>query len=199
MDFQQQVCWMFLHLGVLVLFFDCSWCKLGNKCQVLLVTTSILLLTFVILQCISIGRLVQAVWKDHIYSGSLGFPDSSAYSCNVYHSITQWLRLEGTSWGHGVLPTTQAGSPRTDCSGLYPDDFGISPRMETLQPPWATCASTWSPTQQQSSHDVHEESPVFVPVVSGPVTGHHCTGLLPFQYTLPLDFTYTGLIPAGLL
>lgn len=40
----------------------------------------------------------------------------------------------------------------------------MSPRIETLQPLWAACARTWSPRQQKSFHDDHEESPVFVPL-----------------------------------
>jgi len=47
--------------------------------------------------------------------------------------------------------------------------------METPQPLWGTCASAWSPSQQKSVPDVQREPPVFqfVPIASGPATGHH--------------------------
>jgi len=69
-----------VNLGVLVVFFDCSWYKLGNKCLVPLETASILLLTFVILRCISVRRLVLAVLIGQPYSGSPGFLASSVCS-----------------------------------------------------------------------------------------------------------------------
>lgn len=43
----------------------------------------------------------------------------------------------------------------------------ISPKMETPQPPWATCASTWSLSQQKEFYDI-QTGHVFlvVPIVS---------------------------------
>jgi len=34
----------------------------------------------------------------------------------------------------------QAGPSRAGCPGPCPDDFGISPKSETPQSPWVTCA-----------------------------------------------------------
>ena len=69
-------------------------------------------------------------------------------------------------------PSAQTGPPKASCPWSCPDGFWISLRMETPQPPWATYSSPWSPSQQKS---VSWEPPVFhlVPIVPGPVTGHH--------------------------
>ena len=47
--------------------------------------------------------------------------------------------------------------------------------METPQPLWATCASARSLSQGKVFPDVQREPPVLqlVPIVPGPVTGHH--------------------------
>jgi len=55
----------------------------------------------------------------------------------------------GRSWkGLGEVTSSnlpaQAGLPTASCPGLCPEGFGMSPRMETSQPPWATCAGAWS-------------------------------------------------------
>lgn len=65
------------------------------------------------------------------------------------HGISEGLRL--------VLPLKitwsafpQAGPCRASCPGPCPDSFLVSPRMENPSPPWATCASAWSPSQWKS-------------------------------------------------
>ena len=65
--------------------------------------------------------------------------------------------------------------------------FLKSPRMETSEPLWATCASAWSPSQ-------------FLPIASGPVTGHHWKepGSILFAPSLEI-FIYIGKIPLCLL
>lgn len=59
--------------------------------------------------------------------------------------ITEWFR-----WGRDLLrslnPThpDQVQPPKAICPGLCPDGFWIFPKMETLQPFWATWSSVWS-------------------------------------------------------
>lgn len=47
-------------------------------------------------------------------------------------------------------PAAEAESPRVRCPGFYPAVFWISPRIETLPPPWAIQASAWSPSPWKS-------------------------------------------------
>lgn len=49
-----------------------------------------------------------------------------------------------------MQPLAQEGTPTASCQGLWPIRFLISPRMETSQPSWATCASAQLPSQEQS-------------------------------------------------
>lgn len=53
-----------------------------------------------------------------------------------FHGIPGWLMLEGASGGHPVHTSAPAGA-----LGLCLDRFLIPARMESTQPPWATCAS----------------------------------------------------------
>lgn len=63
--------------------------------------------------------------------------------CFRIHRITERLRLKKTSGHHLVLTPAQAGSSRSSCPGLCPVGCWVSPKMETLDPIWATCASPW--------------------------------------------------------
>ena len=53
---------------------------------------------------------------------------------NLFHRITEWQGLEGTSVGLPVHPPAEAGSPRAGCTGPCPGGSGISPEKETSQP-----------------------------------------------------------------
>jgi len=44
-------------------------------------------------------------------------------------------------------PPTQECSPRTGYLEPCPDSFWISPKIKTLQYPWATYATAWSLSQ----------------------------------------------------
>lgn len=54
-------------------------------------------------------------------------------------SVTEWLRLEGTSGDCLVHHPAQAGSRGAGCPGPCPSGFSISPMKEMPQPLWATC------------------------------------------------------------
>lgn len=58
--------------------------------------------------------------------------------------ITERLKLSRTSGGHLVQPPAQVGPATAACPGTWPVSLGISPRMKTPKPPWATCGSTQS-------------------------------------------------------
>jgi len=53
---------------------------------------------------------------------------------SIYHRITDWSGLEGTSGDHPAQPPAQAGSPRAGCRGPCPGGSGISPEKETPKP-----------------------------------------------------------------
>lgn len=56
------------------------------------------------------------------------------------HSMTDW-GLKGlleVSWSN---PSAQMGSPIANCPGPHPEAFRISPKPESLLPPWAACTS----------------------------------------------------------
>lgn len=57
-------------------------------------------------------------------------------------SVTEWLRLEGTSGDCLVHHPAQAGSRGAGCPGPCPSGFSISPMKEMPQPLWATWCST---------------------------------------------------------
>lgn len=59
--------------------------------------------------------------------------------------ITEGLRLKwDLCWSAAPANTcAQAGPSRASCTGPHQDGFWMSPRTETPQPPWATCASVW--------------------------------------------------------
>ena len=44
-------------------------------------------------------------------------------------------------------PRAQAGPPRRSCPQSCPNNFRISPRMESPPAPWATCSSAQSPSR----------------------------------------------------
>lgn len=62
-----------------------------------------------------------------------------------------------------TTPPAQAGPPRADYPGPYPDGFCIPPRRETLPHPSAMCTSAWSASESE-------------PFACSPVTGHHWKG-----------------------
>lgn len=43
----------------------------------------------------------------------------------------------------------KAGPSRVSCPGQCPDSFGIFPRKESPQPPWAICASVFHPHSEK--------------------------------------------------
>jgi len=67
------------------------------------------------------------------------------------HRIPVWWGLAGTSVGHPAQPPAQAGSPTAGCTAPRPGGAGISPEMETPQPPWAAWARALSPSEGRSS------------------------------------------------
>lgn len=77
-------------------------------------------------QCmVSAVRNVSSEKKPHVtknlYKTSLAF--------HVFHRLTEWLRLKGTSGGHLIQPLAQAEIPRGGCPGPSPG-FYRSPRRE---------------------------------------------------------------------
>lgn len=52
------------------------------------------------------------------------------------HTMTEWLRMEGTSWCHLAQTPAQAGPLTASCSGPCPDCFWISPWKEAPSSPW---------------------------------------------------------------
>lgn len=72
-------------------------------------------------------------------------------SLSFFHKISDWLRSEGALQVIWSNHSAQAGPPRACFPGPCPDGFGITPRMESLQPPWEICASAWSLTEKTVS------------------------------------------------
>ena len=64
-----------------------------------------------------------------------------------------------TSRDHLVQP--EAGLIPASSSGTCPAEFWASPRMETTQPRWATCADIWPPSHENIFPSTSSESPVF--------------------------------------
>ena len=95
-------------------------------------------------------------------------------------------------------PPPQVGPPKASCPGPSLDGFWISPRMETLQLFWATCASVRSFSQWKVSPAVQREPPVFqfVPIASALITGHHRKepGSILFTPSIQL-FIYIDKVP----
>lgn len=54
-------------------------------------------------------------------------------------TITEWLRVAGTSGGHLVQAPAQAGPPRAGLTG----SLWVSLGMETPRPLWAACTTDW--------------------------------------------------------
>ena len=71
-----------------------------------------------------------------------------------------------------ILLMTQGHLEPPTCSWPRPDILLMSPRMETPQPVWATCASAWSPSQRKKHFLKFRGNLLFqsVPVASCPVT-----------------------------
>jgi len=46
-------------------------------------------------------------------------PETASQLQSQNHRITAWSGLEGTSVGHPVQPTAEAGSPRAGCTGPW--------------------------------------------------------------------------------
>lgn len=58
----------------------------------------------------------------------------------LFHRISDWLRPEGALQVICLNHPGQAGPPRACFPGPCPDGFGITPTMESPQPPWKkTC------------------------------------------------------------
>lgn len=85
---------------------------------------------------------------------------------NIVNHLCPWLCWGGSEgvqrWAAAVCVceaplevtwsncSAQARSPRAGCTRLCLVGFWVCLRMETTQPLWATCASTWSPSQEKS-------------------------------------------------
>ena len=92
----------------------------------------------------------RGIGKCHISFRMLHGNILQEWDFSFNYRITEWLRLAGTSGYHLVQTQVQVGSPRASCPVPCPDVFWISPRMETLPPPWPTCASARLPSMGKS-------------------------------------------------
>lgn len=106
----------------------------------------------------------------HLHSSSMPESPKAQVPFQVLKSDTVWRRYQRiahttqhyrTVWfgrQHLVKPLSPCGSPRTVLPKLCPEDFWISPRMETLSPLWPTSASAWSPSLWPGALDAHREA-----------------------------------------
>lgn len=85
-----------------------------------------------------------------------------ASNINKGHTDCLWLKAiratesrAGWGWKGPVgfiwpYPLPKRGHPEAGCPGPCPDGFWISPRLETPQAPWATCAGARAPSHWES-------------------------------------------------
>lgn len=121
-------------------------------------------------------------WQD-IYDPLSSCMGLTNYICLFVHPQQnkgiESQKAGGGAWGHpnAVLSNllAQAGSPGAGCPGLYLDDFWISLRIETMQPPWATSASAQLPLISEQIFPSAQRPPPtlwLVPLALCPVSGH---------------------------
>lgn len=80
----------------------------------------------------------------HSSLSELQFPIGACRSQDEHFqkvSVTEWLRLEDASGDCPVHPPAHIGSPGAGYPEPCLPGFLISPRTETLQPLWTTCAA----------------------------------------------------------